>query len=335
MDPFSHRTVEELVAVAASGDPTVVSVDPIEAGTDALYAVGLADGRDWVCKAAAFVDPAPFRPEPYVIAALDDWTGVPVPSVVGTVDEHPELPAPAFVMERVPGETRPGARSLSLDAAERIARAAGRHLREIHDAFDFERFGGVRLGRDVENDRRAARVRGARLTTADDAHATFASYLGAVATFHLDRLADRFAGLEGLLREYVTARLAELDGAADPVYAHGDYRLGNLVLDGTETVGVVDFGNESTATRGYDVHSTELQLSGWAAPGTERRRRVSDALVAGYGEDPVPADRRELFEAVGRLPALAWFEDWHDGADASVREERAAEHRAAVEAALD
>ncbi|NHN57759.1 MULTISPECIES: phosphotransferase family protein [Halorussus] len=334
-----------------------------EEGTDLVYFLDVEtpEGpRECVLKAREFLDPEAFRPEPYLMTLADRRTSMSVPSVVGAVDDHPDLPAPFFLMERRAGDVREnGARDLHADAMERIARDAGRWLGELHGLGDFERFGPIRLARDVDPEAggaapdRADRipggiaVEGRTITVGEAGTDSWRDRIASMADDCLDDLHDRFADLEPDLRAFVDDRLDALpdgpgrdgpDGGVAPVLGHDDYRLGNLLVDPEtgETRAVLDWGNAHTMTARYNLVVTEQYLSGWATRDDPLRERVRAALREGYresGELPRGSDderRRELYLAVTRTFPLGCFSLWYGDFPASEREAVAERNRRAV-----
>ncbi|WP_435179982.1 phosphotransferase family protein [Halorussus sp. AFM4] len=333
---------------------------PADGGTDLVYFLDVEtpDGpRECVLKACEFLDPEAFRPEPYLLTLADRRTSIPVPSVLGAVDDHPDLPAPFFLMERRDGEVREnGARELPADAMERIARDAGRWLGELHGLGEFERFGPIRLARDVEREpgrdgtdgtdetAGSIAVDGRTLAVGDAATDSWRDRVESTADDCLDDLRGRFADLEPDLRAFVEDRLDALpdgrapDGGVAPVLGHDDYRLGNLLVDPAtgETRAVLDWGNAHAMEAQYNLVVAEQYLSGWAAHGDPLRERVGTALREGYEEtgelprDPDAERRRELYLAVTRLFPLGWFSLWYGDFPESEREAVAERNRRAV-----
>lgn len=340
--PHSPEEVERLVAAMTDGW-TVTEATAAEEGTDAVYFVTAetpGGTRQAVLKVCEFVSPEAFRPEPRILALMARRTDVPVPSVFGILDDHDELPTPAFLMERRHGSVV-GHESLARDALGRVAREAGRNLGEIHAIGTFDGFGLVQLARDAGRPASVALPDGEGLAVAD-ARGSWRDRLWEVAEGSLDDLHDRFADLEGPLRDALESRIAALPDV-EPVLIHGDYRLGNLLVDSATgaTRAVLDWGNHTAGHFESDLASTEQYLCGYALPDADRRRFVREHLYAGYAEtndldrDEGFRERRETYSLVTRTFPLVWFDLWYGDADEEEREEIAERHRAAVEARLD
>lgn len=321
---------------------TAVDAMAAEEGTDAVYFVTVETpegSREAVLKICEFVSPEAFRPEPRLLALMDRRTSIPVPSVYGVLDDHDELPAPAFLMERRQGAAvqRP---DLDRKALGRVAREAGRHLGEVHAVGTFEEFGAVRLARDAGRPASVELPDGDGLAVGDPFE-SWRAKLAETARSSLDDLHERFADLAGSLRDALEPRLAALP-EPEPVLIHGDYRLGNLLVDPETgaTRAVLDWGNCHTGHAESDLTSTEQYLCGYARPGSERRRFVREHLYAGYAEtnqldrDEGFGERREAYLLVSRLFPLVWFDLWYGDADVEEREEVAARHREAIEARI-
>lgn len=348
-DEFSEATLRRMVREIRP-EWTLLEATPADEGTDAVYFVTIETpegSRECVLKACEFLDPEEFRPEPYLMALIDGCTSIPVPSVVGAVDDHDDLPAPFFLMERCEGEVREGGvRELPPEAVERLAREAGRNLGELHAVGDFERFGPIRLARDVDGDRdRIADcdpgglgVDSRTLTVGETDVDSWRRHFERITDANFGDLHDRFADLESDLRAFADARLDALDREFDPVLGHDDYRLGNLLVDpeAGETKAVLDWGNAHTTEVQYNLVLTEQYLSGWAPHDDPLRERVRAALREGYEttndlpRDPDFERRRELYLAVMHLFPMVWFSLWYGEASEAEREEVVDLHRRAV-----
>ena len=327
-------------------DWTVTSVSGVAGSLNSVYEVTVADGgqsRPLVCKCCQGSDPASFRVEPALLAAITEETTVPVPAVVEAAVDHPAIDGPVFVLEGCQGEdVSDGAADLALSVAERIAADAGANLAEIHRLGDFDRFGTVRLADDVAHDRVGLRGPLGDLTVEDDAAHTWREWFEVLVEGHLDTLDERFADLESPIREYVTARLDRLDDV-DPVLTKNDYWYFNLLVnpDSGETEAVLDFETSWTADAAYNLAVTIDGLSALAPLGSERRRRVREALYDGYSQtreltrDQAFRDRRALYRVAARLPPLAHFESHTAGKSAERTAVIAAESRAFVKQCLD
>lgn len=335
---FDRDTVEGLLRACR---PTwhVESFRPVGEGTDAVYdlTVGTPDGtREVVLKACEFLDPPAFRPEP-VLLDLFAPTPVPVPEVLGAaLDDSETLPTPCFLMAHRDGRTVEVA-TLPSDALGRLAREAGRHLGHVHTTGEFDRFGPVRLGYDLDHDRTGVAADGTRLAV-DGGHRRWRERIESMVG---DRLADveqRFADLRDPLRRFIQPRLDSLRGPFDPALVHHDYRPGNLLVDPATgaTHAVLDWGNPFTSERAFNLVKTESHLCGRVPPGHPRRKHVRASMRVGYAEvtglPSLPERRRELYLAVTHLPALGWFSEWHADATEAERERDAERYREFVRA---
>lgn len=307
---------------------------PADEGTDFVCFVD-AEMPDGDCavvlKAASFLDPESFRPEPRTLALVADRTDVPAPRVLGACDAHDDLPAPFFLMDRLDGEQVAGPDALAPGALDRLARDAGRNLADLHDAATWDGYGWLRCADDVD-----APAGPGGLAPADP-HDSWRERLRESAEPHLADLHPRFADLEADLRAALDARLDAAPRRPEPVLVHGDYRYGNLLLDPESgaTRAVLDWGNQSTGDAAYDLVFAEQYLCGWAGLGDPVRERVRDALRAGYRErraftaDPA---RRDCYLLDSALAPLAWFGLWHRGQDADERDAAADRYRDVVRA---
>lgn len=337
--PHSRDAIDRTVETIRPGWECRTAT-PIDAGTDALYylTIDTPDGTvECVLKILAAVESDAFRPEPYLLSALRERTAIPVPAVLGTIVDRDEVPSPCFLMRRRPGETPPETGVLRPEVAARVARDAGRFAGEYHAVGAFDRFGRVRLDRDVGHDRTGIEVDGRRVTTADGA-GTWRGFLMEFVDWHLDRL-GRFDDLEPLLRGFCDSRLEATSEVGGPALAHTDYRPSNLLLDPetAETTALLDWGETFTADPEYDLVSIEQHLSRWAPLDGHLREVVGDALRDGYRvtnrlRRRECERRRELYLAVTRLPGLVYFPAWAETVPAAERARAARTHREYVRA---
>ncbi|MFC7193481.1 phosphotransferase family protein [Halosimplex aquaticum] len=177
-----------------------------------------------------------------------------------------------------------------------------------------------------------------------DGRAAWADRLRDIVDAALDGLDDRFADLETPLREYVDDRLDALDLTAESTLLHGDYRPGNLLADpGTgEVTAVLDWGAAQAGDPRYELAWVVREFTERAPVGSPTRERVRRALFEAYEtERGIRFDRDTAFErrqrfylAVSWIAELGHFDVWWGGAEASARDERAAQLRENVQALL-
>lgn len=334
------RTVLRMAAEVAPSW-SVERIRQTDAGTDSVsfLTVGTPDGpREVVLKAFTGEGvPAPVaQSEPRVLERLGRDTDIPVPEVVGFVDEHPDLPAPFFVAERLPGEDCSGKFSdLSAAAIETILADAGRYLAALHELQSFDGFG--RIG-----------VEDGDLAVVGDQHGPrerWTDWLLADAEETLDGMAGgRFDDLVPALRDYVRSAVPALDGPETASLVHWDYRLGNVLVDSEtgETTGVLDWADLLAGDPVYNLATVEDHNVNWQTRDVVLRERLRGALFEAY-DGPSPTgdrsaafrERKRVYHLCNRLNAMACLPDWYADADEAVREERAAEHRMFVRSYLD
>lgn len=334
-ESFSDDTIQRMVH-SRRPEWTVHKIVPADFATDAVFYLTVATDegpRECVLKACTAVPPADFRPEPYILTLLDQRTSVPGPQVIGTVDEHEDLPSPFYLMERCEGvraETAP----LTPESIERMARAAGRYAGEYHGVGRFDRFGRLRLDRDIHQPEVGLAVDGRTLAVSDEGATSWRGWVEVLYENWIDDLDDRFVALGPDLEAFIESRLETLDRSFDAVLGHIDYKPWNVLVrpeDG-ETTAVLDWGHATAMAPYYDLLLTEEHLSRWAPLDSPRRRRVRRALEEGYAEtNDLDRDadfqvRRELYLAVSRLQPLVWFSEWMADDPEAIREDAAEKH---------
>ncbi|UPV74801.1 phosphotransferase [Halorussus limi] len=349
-DGVEWADVLEMVAAVAPSW-SVERIRQSDGGTDevAFLTVTTPDGlREVVLKAFSGdgVPAAVARSEPRVLELLSRETEIPVPEVIGFVDQHPDLPAPFFLAERLPGEDGSGRfPDLSPAALETVFADAGTHLAALHERRSFDRFG--RVG-----------VEDGDLAVVGDQFGPrkqWTDWLLADAEDTLDGLAGgRFDDLVGPLRNYVRDAIPALDGPETASLVHWDYRLGNILVDPEtgETTGVLDWADLVAGDPVYNLVTVEDHNVNWQTRDVVLRERLRGALLDAYAErrtDGLPTDaerrggdrsaefreRKRVYHLCNRLNAMACLPDWYADADEAVREERAAEHRMFVRSYLE
>lgn len=222
-----------------------------------------SDGPDLVVQLSD--DPDATHVEAVLLAAIDERTTVPVPTLVG----HGRLGERAYlVTERVAG-TDLHERFVELDPERRqtIARRFGEILSRLHDAFTFESAGPVSV------DETGTLVGGGRTVEAD-----FSTYADA----SLAALPEAFDDL----RPALTAALGALAQTRPPRLFPWDLRPGNALVDDGRLVAVLDWGSPRAADPALAVAKTEHLVCWWYGTDSAPLRA---AFRAGYGAvQPLP-----------------------------------------------
>ncbi|WP_415381637.1 phosphotransferase family protein [Halosimplex sp. TS25] len=352
-DPLSRETLAATVS-AVRPDWRLLDAEPMPEGSDIVYGVTVAatdssgdnfeSEREAVLKCFRSAGALSFRTHERFLVEVDllelvgRETDLPVPEVYGVRESHDGLPTPAFLMERLPGESVSGVPVGDNRAVvDRLVRESGRYLARIHDLRTFEEFGDLVAGSAASSAREEPIV--------EDGRTEWADRLRDIVAFALDDLdGTRFADLEADLRAYVDERLDALGFATDPVLLHGDYRPGNLLADpdSGEVTAILDWGASQAGDPRYELAWVVREFSKQAPLDSPVHERVRETLFDAYERDRgVEFDRGETFErrqrfyqSVTWICELQWFEYWWAGADESVRERRAAQLRENVEALL-
>lgn len=273
--------------------------------------------------------PARFLTEVRLQGLAGEETTVPVPAVYGVCESREGIPTPCYLMEHVPG-VNGESRSLDVETARRVARQAGRYLARIHDWRSFDAVGELA----VED--------GDVVAAGPDRWAT---YLRKLAEESLADVDGRFGDLAGPAREYARARFEAVEFDVDPVLLHGDYRLGNFVLepDSATIEAVLDWGASLAGDRLYELVWVEADLADEKPPGSERRRRVRGALYDAYEAErgvefarDASFDRRlRLSRFVKRVTELRWFDYWYHDWPERERRDHADRLRATIESTIE
>lgn len=253
---------------------SVASVSrPAEGNSEETAIVTFDDGERVVVQCSD--DPAASRAETRLVREIGARTPVPVPEVLDAgrlnggryrVTEHVEG---TNLHERF-GALGPAART-------RIARRFGWALGAVHDAFAFDRYGGLT----ADN--------GGLVPTGTNARpGAYGRWFEAYAEAGIDALPPCFEDLEGPLVEAVERAGAPADPT--PRLFPWDLRPGNAVVADGEIAAFLDWGGPLAAGAGLAVAKAERLVCEWYVEDPEPLRR---AFRAGYASvRPVPTVRR-------------------------------------------
>jgi len=238
------------------------------------------------------------------MAALQD-TDVPVPRMVGLCPGDMVLGVPFYVMEFVDGRVLADERLPGVSPAERTAiwTSAARTLARLH-AVDFRAVGLERHGklggggyafRQLDVWARQFRAVDAlvRRATPDDAELHAAS--------------ESMLALEAWLREQLRSFVPE--GHEPTCVVHGDYRLGNLILEphAPRVAAVIDW---EISTLGHPQSDVAYFLASWftpsmlggladdAPPGTPTEEEMVRVYAEAAGVAPPPPRVRAFFRVL-------------------------------------
>jgi Ser/Thr protein kinase RdoA (MazF antagonist) len=219
-------------------------------------------------------NPAALRTERELARAVRARTSIPVPRVLAGGDRDGTGYA---VFERAPGDDL-HERFTTLDDATRrdVVRTFGRVLGELHDAFEFDAFGTVRVEPGSSG--------GFRATESTDWPTWFRSH----AREGVAALTDAFADLRAPIREaFETASLPDRPPAR---LFPWDLRPGNALVDDGSVSAFVDWGDPLAAAPGLAVAKAEHLTADWYVDAPDRR--------------PLRAAFREGYESVRPYPAV-------------------------------
>ena len=304
--PITEHQAASVVDAAFDGQASLMSMRECDEGWfNAVYRLGLSDGRDVILKVAPLASVRVLRYEHDIMSTevdalrlIGDRTGVPVPRVLRWDPTSHLLPSPYILMEACPGvllsELRP---TLDPEATARIDGQIAHHLAAMN-AIETPAFG--------------------RPSAPSSQHPTWSA---AFAHLVEDLLADgRDAGVElpttyGEISGLFRAAAGHLDAVDSPRFVHWDLWDPNVFVDPDtfDVVGIIDF---------------ERVL--WADPLMEGQflaKRATDPFVAAYGtalfDQPGAVERRRLYDLYLYLAMLIECAYRNYGTDDIEREARA------------
>lgn len=311
-----------------------------------LLTVDTPDGtRECVLKATPDGKQATCDTEARMLAIVDHHTTVPVPEVIGAVDAHPELPAPFFLAERVPGRDfdRTDIGTLTASQLDGLARSSGRYLASLHEHLTLDGYGYVGVEYEEPLDGGRPTPDPEHLAVSDPTD-DWTACLHASVDGIVDGLAEtRFADLQATVEPAIEAAIESVADPSEPAVCRIDHSLDNVLVDpeSAETAAFLDWEFQFAGTAAYDLGFVRRSLAGgsWsftpAAP--TRRERIETALLAGYreGGGDVVADRfirnRDAYSLLVECHELVNFDDALDVFDvAEDRRDAAADRLRAV-----
>ena len=241
-------------------DRSVASVTrPAEGNRKETAIVTFEDGERVVVQCAD--DPTTFEAETRLIEEIAAGTSVPVPAVIssGAVGSGRYR-----VTEYVEGDSL-HTRFSSLQSADRtrIARRFGRVLAAVHDAFEFDRFGGLA----VEDGELSA-----------IGPPTYDRWFRSYAREGIDALPPAFGDLEPVLSAAIEERTPLI--APTPRLFAWDIRPGNAIAVDGRIAAVLDWGEPLAAAAGLSLAKAEHLVCEWYVDEPEPLRA---AFRAGYG----------------------------------------------------
>jgi hypothetical protein len=286
-DSTATREAARAALTAARPATTAAEWRPLGRGNRKETAlVTLADGDRVVVQAAA--DAAAVRSERALLDAIGERTSVPVPVVLASERVGD---AAALVTEYVDGADLHD-RFADLDRSTQctLARAFGRSLAELHEAFRFERYGSVAVPTRSDASPEESTVElVACAGDGDDLPETdgtdWAAWLGAYGRAGLERLPSAFDDLRGDL-----AALFDDPGVESAPPARlfpWDVRPGNALVADGELAAVLDWEAPLAAAPALSLAKAEYLVVDWYVDDPHPLR---EAFRAGYESvRPCPA----------------------------------------------
>ncbi|WP_435175052.1 phosphotransferase family protein [Halorussus sp. AFM4] len=325
-DELSDGTLRGMVSVVDS-EWTLREATPVDRGFCRVYrlVVGTATStRECYLKAVPEGRDAGVAADARVSAVVGEHTAAPVPGILGAVDDHPDLPAPYFLVEAMPGDEVPYERVgwVSDDVLRTTARQLGESLGELHRIDAVDSFGYVFYdeSRELAGGRPSGTVDELRVRDGVD---SWPDYLRARVDRELGRHAESgFSDLTPRLESWCEDRIERLDqrdGGFSPVLGRNDHGLHNVLVDADtgDLTALLDWAYTLAVTPAYDLQFAAYLFGGGflsAIPEVaDRQEMVRDALLAGYRSTaPDLADDaatyRPLYELLAMVRIMNDFE---------------------------
>ena len=325
-DELSDETLRRMVSVV---DPEweLREATPVERGFCRVYRLVVetpASTRECYLKSVPGGHSAGVAADARVSVVVREHTAAPVPKVYGAVDDHPDLPAPFFLMEAMPGDEVPYEQVgwVADDVLRTLARQLGESLGELHRIDAVESFGYVSF--DESRELAGGRPSGSTDDLAvRDGIDSWPASLRARVDHELGRHAESgFSELTPRLESWCEdriERIERLDGESGPVLGRNDHGFHNVLVDADtgDLTAILDWAYTLAVTPSYDLQFAAYLFGGGflsAIPEVEdRQEMVREALLAGYRETaPDLADAastyRPLYELLATVRIMNDFE---------------------------
>ncbi len=274
--------VAELLATAGRGDPGPLELSRIPGGASREVYLAAGEGGRWVVRrdppgAQSF---APLELEFALLGAAAD-AGVPVPEPIAFAPEGGLLGSAGFVMSHVGGDS----------VAPRLLRKA-----EYADA---RATLGVQLGTALARVHSIDPATVAELAISGEDPALAACELWEA---ELDRIGEPLPAVEAGLR---LLRLHRPPPPARAALVHGDFRLGNFIVDGDGLAAVIDWelahaGDPAEDVGWLTIRSWRFGNDELPVAGIGALEPFLAAYAAAGGERPSP-ERLRWWEAMGNV----------------------------------
>lgn len=255
-----------------------------------------------------------FRAEPRIYEIVNEETDVPSPEIVHTELSQEKYHEPFYIMENLPGETP---QNLIEELAEQdlvsIFHQYGRILSKIHNVQVSDKFGiqGFSDG---------------AFSSSEPNHTWSRSLEGAMSSWK-DIIQEEWDDHPKL--GYDPDSIKEtLPDHPEPVLVHDDNRLDNVLIQGGEISGFVDWSTSWTGHSYYDLVRAKYLLIEWDISGFNidvDEERLEQGLVSGYVENQdVKVKNQSILEGIYRFASTLWlaagFVNWGQSLDADVRQ---------------
>ncbi len=275
--------VRDLIGEAEGSDPGALALSTIPGGASRETFLAVAGERRWVIRRDPAGAPDSFAPLEVEFRVIRSAAavGVPVPPQIAFEPAGGRLESAGFVMEHVDG-TSVAPRVLRHDELAAARRALPAQL-------------GAALARIHSLD--AGEIDGVPSSDAEPAVAACALWEDA-----LDEIGEPLPGVEAGLR---WLRLHPPPSPGRERLVHGDFRLGNFIVDGSGLAAVIDWelchsGDPAEDIGWLCVRSWRFGNDGRPVAGVGSLEELLDAYEQAGGARPSP-DRIAWWEAMGNV----------------------------------
>ncbi|MBC5793333.1 MAG: aminoglycoside phosphotransferase family protein [Nanohaloarchaea archaeon] len=283
-------------------------LESLDSGSDSLFSFKSGD-KSLILKMRGFehLPESWFRKEPLFLEKASEELDMPVPE---TVDMNLRAENPYFVMEMLDGDSLSNRKhDLGEEDLLELCFQAGKILGELHSSTEYDRYGWIR---ESEGDIDRVRMSWQQVFQA--------------------MYDDRIEGLEGTefaeyrkeVKAFVEDRI-DLMNPEGPVLGHDDYRPGNIMVQESEIVGIIDWARAYATDPLYDMVKAEMNFMNELETIVDEEE-VSNRFRKGYrtSREPNLGKREEVYRANTVLGMMNGFSNhWGNLMEEEKRREKA------------
>lgn len=308
-------------------DPVVKNIEDVSGLSHAVFIVELEDRE--VAVAYCYEDVLEHRFEVAAEATelVAERTDVPVPEVLSVDLSKKNIPFMYYIMEKIKGEATsvyggtPDFRKFSRERKAKILEQVGENLGKIHNEIKFQKHGNISYDYDKKE---------LTVDKCSDWPEALQEILGEqIQDIEESRFSDLIPKIQETIDEYIHL----VDEDFQPVLVHQDCLPQNVMVEGKEVTGIVDWERAASGHKEYDFFKTERGFIRTAFESEQVKERLRKHLYKGYRKTNSLKDgwkeRRHFYNFIYYINKIwaypgiveGWDEEDKDEFEEKIREE--------------